>query len=200
MEHSEIRALVIDDDIDLRSALTDYISQMNITVRTAGNVAEAQRLIQTESNPFDLVLVDLKIPGGSGMDVLKTARTRSPNTLVTIITGYASMETAIDAIRLGAYNYITKPFSLNEIGVQVRNMVERITLSKENARLSLRLQELHQQINRVQNERVDVVRLHEDLSRQLQENGRKLDQILAISSSRAVNPPMLIARPENSTA
>jgi DNA-binding NtrC family response regulator len=200
MDHSEIRALVIDDDIDLRSALTDYISQMNITVRTAGNVAEAQRLIQTEANPFDLVLVDLKIPGGSGMDVLKTARARSLNTLVTIITGYASMETAIDAIRLGAYNYITKPFSLNEIGVQVRNMVERITLSKENARLSLRLQELYQQINRVQNERVDVVRLHEDLSRQLQENARKLDQILAISSSRAVNPPMLIARPENSTA
>jgi DNA-binding NtrC family response regulator len=200
MEHIEVRALVIDDDIDLRSALTDYISQMNITVRTAGNVADAQRLIQNEANPFDLVLVDLKIPGGSGMDVLKTARTRSPNTLVTIITGYASIETAIDAIRLGAYNYITKPFSLNEIGIQVRNMVERITLSKENARLSLRLQELYQQINRVQNERVDVVRLHEDLSRQLQENARKLDQILAISSSRAVNPPMLIARPENSTA
>jgi DNA-binding NtrC family response regulator len=200
MEQSEIRALVIDDDIDLRSALTDYISQMNIVVRTAGNVAEAQRLIKTETNPFDLVLVDLKIPGGTGMDVLKCARLRSPNTLVTIITGYASMETAIDAIRLGAYNYITKPFSLNEIGVQVRNMVERITLSKENARLSVRLQELYQQINRVQNERVDVLRLHEDLSRQLQENARKLDQILAISSSKFPNSPMLITRPENSPA
>jgi DNA-binding NtrC family response regulator len=200
MEHSEIRALIIDDDVDLRSALTEYISQMNISVRTAGNVSEAQRLIQADSNPFDLVLVDLKIPGGSGMDVLKTARMRSPNTLVTIITGYASIETAIDAIRLGAYNYITKPFSLNEIGVQVRNMVERITLSKENARLSLRLQELYQQINRVQNERVDVVRLHEDLSRQLQENARKLDLILAISSNRLTTPSMLVTRPENSTA
>jgi DNA-binding NtrC family response regulator len=200
MEHSEFRALVIDDDVDLRAALTEYISQMKISVRTAGSVAEAQRLIQTESSPFDLVLVDLKIPGGTGMDVLRTARTRSPNTLVTIITGYASMETAIDAIRLGAYNYITKPFSLNEIGVQVRNMVERVTLSKENARLSLRLQELYQQINRVQNERVDVIRLHEDLSRQMQENARKLDQILAISASKATNPPILMARPENSPA
>jgi DNA-binding NtrC family response regulator len=200
MEQCEIRALIIDDDVDLRSALTEYISQMSINVRTAGNVAEAQRLIQTEVDPFDLVLVDLKIPGGSGMDVLKAARTRSLNTLVTIITGYASMETAIDAIRLGAYNYITKPFSLNEIGVQVRNMVERVTLSKENVRLSLRLQELYQQINRVQNERVDVIRLHEDLSRQLQENAKKLDQILAISSSRAANPSILMMRPENSTA
>ena len=200
MEHSEIKALIIDDDVDLRSALTDYISQMNISVRTAGNVGEAQRLIQTDASPFDLVLVDLKIPGGSGMDVLKTARMRSLNTLVTIITGYASIETAIDAIRLGAYNYITKPFSLNEIGVQVRNMVERITLSKENARLSLRLQELYQQINRVQKERADVVRLHEDLSRQLQENARKLDQILAISSSRLANSSILMTRPENPSA
>ncbi len=200
MEHSVIKILVVDDDIDLRSALTDYISQMDISVRTAGNVTEAQRLIQSETNPFDLVLVDLKIPGGSGMDVLKAARTRSPNTLVAIITGYASIETAIDAIRLGAYNYITKPFSLNEIGVQVRNRVERITLSKENARLSVRLQELYQQINRVQSERVDVVRLHEDLSRQLQENARKLDQILALSTSRSSNAQLTPVRIESSPA
>jgi DNA-binding NtrC family response regulator len=196
MEHSAVRILVVDDDIDLRSALTDYISQMDISVRTAGNVNEAQRLIQAEATPFDLVLVDLKIPGGSGMDVLKSARTRSPNTLVTIITGYASIETAIDAIRLGAYNYITKPFSLNEIGVQVRNMVERITLSKENARLSVRLQELYQQINRVQSERVDVIRLHEDLSRLIQENTRKLDQILALSAGRSPNGQTQMVRTE----
>ena len=200
MEHGDIRILVVDDDIDLRAALTDYISQMDISVRTAGNVAEAQRLIQSEMNPFDLVLVDLKIPGGSGMDVLKAARARNPNTLVAIITGYASIETAIEAIRLGAYNYITKPFSLNEIGVQVRNMVERITLSKENVRLSLRLQELYQQINRVQNERVEVVRLHEDLSRQLQENARKLDQILALSTSRSLNSQMPDIHTEGSPA
>jgi len=200
MEHGDIRILVVDDDIDLRAALTDYISQMDISVRTAGNVAEAQRLIRTEMNPFDLILVDLKIPGGSGMDVLKAARTRSPNTLVAIITGYASIETAIEAIRLGAYNYITKPFSLNEIGIQVRNMVERITLSKENARLSVRLQELYQHINRVQNERVEVARLHEDLSKQLQENARKLDQILALSAGRAVDTQMQAAHTEGSPA
>jgi DNA-binding NtrC family response regulator len=200
MEHGDIKILVVDDDVDLRTALTDYISQMDIVVRTAGNVAEAQRLIQTELIPFDLVLVDLKIPGGSGMDVLKAARTRNSNTLVTIITGYASLETAVEAIRLGAYNYITKPFSLNEIGIQVRNMVERITLSKENARLSVRLQELHQQINRVQNERVEVVRLHADLSRQLQENARKLDQILALSTGRSVETRMPVTHTESSPA
>ena len=185
MGSTDIRILVVDDDVDLRDALTEYISKMGVKVRTAGNVAEAQHLLQTEPVPFDLILTDLKIPGGTGMDVLRAAHTRSPESLVTIITGYASMETAIEAIRLGAYNYITKPFSLNEIGVQVRNMTERVTLSKENARLSIRLQELYQQVNRNQNERADVSRLHEEISRYLQENARKLDQLLAVHSGKA---------------
>jgi DNA-binding NtrC family response regulator len=187
MATSSMRALIVDDDVDLRSALTDYISQMDVSVRTAGSVLEAVRIIQNEATPFELILTDLKIPGGSGMDVLKAAHGRSSNTLVTIITGYATMETAIDAIRLGAHNYIAKPFSLNELGVQVRNMIERITLSKENERLSLKLQELYQQVNQIQNERTDFMRLHEDLSRQLQENTRKLDQLLALHAGRYSN-------------
>ena len=192
---SDIKVLVVDDDVDLRDALTEYISRMGAKVRTAGNVAEAEHLLQTETTPFDLVLTDLKIPGGSGMDVLKSAHSRSLDSLVTIITGYATMETAIEAIRLGAYNYVTKPFSLNEIGVQVRNMMERVTLSKENAHLSLRLQELYQQLNRAQSERADVVRLHEDLSRQLQENSRKLDQLLTLCSNKPIGERLLVRDP-----
>ncbi len=184
MGNSNVRALIVDDDVDLRAALTDYISQMDVTVRTAGSVGEAVRIIQAEPIPFELILTDLKIPGGSGMDVLKAAHARGPNTLVTIITGYATMETAIDAIRLGAHNYIAKPFSLNELGVQVRNMIERVTLSKENERLSLRLQELYQQMNQIQSERIDFMRLHQDLRIQLQENTHKLDQLLALSAGR----------------
>jgi DNA-binding NtrC family response regulator len=182
MEPPNIRALIVDDDVDLRSVLTDYIAQMGVSVRMAGSVSEAIRIIKGDAIPFDLILTDLKIPGGSGMDVLKAAHAIDPSTLVTIITGYATMETAIDAMRQGAHNYVAKPFSLNEIGVQVRNMIERVTLSKENARLSVRLQELYQQVNQIQNERIEFVRLHEDLSRQLQENTRKLDQLLALSA------------------
>jgi DNA-binding NtrC family response regulator len=180
MGTSRIRALVVDDDADLRSALRDYISQMDVGVCTAGSVAEAMRLIQNETIPFELILTDLKIPGGSGMDVLKAAHARSKDTLVAVITGYATLETAIDAIRLGAHSYIAKPFSLNEIGVQVRNMIERVLLSRENARLSLRLQELHKQVNQIQNERTSFSQMHEDLRRQLAENARKLDQLLAL--------------------
>jgi DNA-binding NtrC family response regulator len=183
MSANEIKILIVDDDEDLCVALTDFISQMGVQVQTAATVLEAQQKLQNEPLPFDLVLTDLRIPGGSGMDVLKAARSRSLDSLVTIITGYASIETAIEASRLGAYNYITKPFSLDEIGVQVRNMIERVSLSRENARLSVRLQELYKQVDRIQSERVDFVRMHENLMKILQENSRKLDELLNLHSS-----------------
>jgi len=179
MGTGDIRVLVVDDDTDLSAALTDFISRMGVKVRSAASVSEAEHLIQAEPVPFDLILTDLKIPGGSGTDILRAAHARSVDSLVTIITGYGSMESAIEAIRLGAYNYVTKPFSLNDIGVQVRNMIERVSLSKENARLSLRLQELYQQLNRDQGEQGSA-RFSEEIRRQLQEQGRKLDQILAL--------------------
>jgi len=183
MSSNDIRVLVVDDDKDLRAALTEFISRMGVQVRTAGNVPEAQRLLQGDPVPFDLVLTDLKIPGGSGTDVLRAAHARNVDSLVTIITGYASMESAIEAIRLGAYNYVTKPFSFNDIAVQVRNMVERVSLSKENARLSLRLQELYRQVNRDQNDLGNILRLQEGFRKQLQDNSRKLDEILRLLNS-----------------
>jgi DNA-binding NtrC family response regulator len=187
MASNEIKILIVDDDGDLCVALTEFISQMGIQAQTAGSVAEAQQKLQNETFPFDLVLTDLRIPGGSGMDVLKAARARSLDTLITIITGYASIETAIEASRLGAYNYITKPFSLDEIGVQVRNMIERVSLSRENARLSVRLQELYQQVDRIQSERTDFMRMHETLLKSLEENSRKLDELLRLHTSNPIS-------------
>ena len=185
MATTGIKVLIVDDDVDLGAALTEYISKMGVSVRMATSLGEAQAALGNETPAFDLVLADLKIPGGSGMDVLRAARMRSSESLVTIITGYASMDTAIEAIRLGAYNYIAKPFSLSEIGVLIRNMIERITLSKENAHLSLRLQELYQQINRVQNERSEILSSYEEIKAQLKEATGKLDQLLGMYTRRA---------------
>ena len=189
MSQSELKVLIVDDDEDMRATLTDFItSKMGIRVRTAADVPEAKRVLQAELPPFDLVLADLKLPGGTGLDVLKAAHARSSDTLITIITGYASLETAIEAIRLGAYDYMTKPFSLDEIGVHVRNMIERVSLSKENARLSLRLQELYEQVNRLHTERTDLSKFHEEMRREIQETNRKLDLLLEATH----NAPSLI--------
>jgi two-component system, NtrC family, response regulator PilR len=187
MSSNEIKLLIVDDDVDLCLALNEFISQMGIRVQTAGNVSEAQQKLQNEPIPFDLVLTDLRIPGGSGMDVLKAARARSIDTLITIITGYSSVETAIEAARLGTYNYMTKPFSLDEIGVQVRNMIERVSLSKENARLSVRLQELYKELDRVQSEQAEFIKMNNNLVKQLQEKSRKLDDLMSLHSSSVVS-------------
>jgi DNA-binding NtrC family response regulator len=182
MGQTELKVLVVDDDEDMRATLMDFISRMGAKVRTAADVPDARQILASEPSAFELVLTDLKIPGGSGLDVVKAAHLRSPETLVTIITGYASLETAIEAVRLGAYDYITKPFSLEEIGVQVRNMMERVGLSKENSRLSLRLQEVYEELNRLQCERRENLRLQEEIRRGVCENSRKLDRLLGIHS------------------
>ncbi|HYK87597.1 MAG TPA: response regulator [Acidobacteriota bacterium] len=179
----ELRVLVVDDDEDMRATLMDFISRMGAKVKTASDVSDAKRALTSELAPFDLVLTDLKLPGGSGLDIVQAAHVRNSETLVTIITGFASLETAIEAVRLGAYDYITKPFSLEEIGVQVRNMMERVALSKENSRLSVRLQELYEELNRVQNERKEMLRMQDEIKKGLQENSRKLDQLLAASNN-----------------
>ncbi len=210
MGTSAIKALVVDDDEDMRATLKDFLAKMGINVRTTGNVGEAERLLYAEVAPFDLILADLKLPGGSGLDIVKAAHARCSESLVTIITGYASLETAVEAIRLGAYNYITKPFSLDEIGVQVRNMIERISLSKENARLSVRLQELYKELSQLQSERADFMRLLDEIRQELQGNNHKLNQLLHLRlngstpqqmlenhSDKAVLPPLI---PENDSS
>jgi len=191
MSSIEIRMLVVDDEEDMRATLTDFIGKMGVNVRQAANLEEARRLLGNNADPFDLVVTDLRLPDGSGLDVVRAAHSRRPDTLVTIVTGYASLDSAIEAIRLGAYDYITKPFTLDQIGVQVRNMVQRILLSKENARLSLRLQELYQEVNRLQAERIEATRFHSEIRRQLLEAHRKLDRLLACG----LNDPLAVEMP-----
>ncbi len=173
--------LIVDDDEDMRSMLQDFIGKMGISVRPAAGLVEAQRFLRGEVDPFDLVMTDLRLPDGSGLEVVRAAHARKPGTLVSIITGYASLETAIEAIRLGAYDYITKPFTLDQIGVQVRNMIQRVLLARENARLSLRIQELYQEVHRLQAERVDAAGHQDEILRHMAEAHRKLDQLLACS-------------------
>lgn len=180
MVETNIRVLVVDDDEDMRATLMDFISQLGVRVSTAGTIAEAERALREEKPPFDLVFTDLRLPGGSGLDILKAAHARSSETLISIVTGYASLETAIEAIRLGAYDYITKPFTLDEIGVQVRNMIARVTLAKENAHLSIRLQQLLEQVNLLQTERANASGRLDEIILELHQQSRKLDLILSV--------------------
>jgi DNA-binding NtrC family response regulator len=181
MGSDEIKILLVEDDDDLRITLSDFISRMGVRVKTARDVQGALRIIQNDEIACSIVLTDLKLPGGTGMDVVKAAHGRAPGSLVTILTGYASLETAIEAIRAGAYDYITKPFSLEEIGVQVRNMIERVALSRENVRLSLRLQDVCRQLDTYRAERIEMLKYQERILDSLREATGKLDQLLQVN-------------------
>ncbi|HEY5649571.1 MAG TPA: response regulator, partial [Nitrospiria bacterium] len=102
------RILVVDDEKSMREFLSIMLGKEGFSVKEAGDGEAALDLIKREK--FDLVLTDIKMPRGNGMDVLKAVKEASPETIVLMITAFASTETAIEAMKEGAYDYLTKPF------------------------------------------------------------------------------------------
>lgn len=110
--------LIVDDEEVVRHSQLRILADVQCNAAVAWNGTEALQAM--EKQPFDLVLLDLRMPGPDGMSVLKTIKERWPESEVVIITGYPSIETAKEAVRLGAYNYLAKPLSPNEV-VEVAN-------------------------------------------------------------------------------
>ncbi len=124
-----IKALVIDDEQNILDILEILLSEYNIEMDRASTVEEGNKLIK--KNIYDIAFLDLRLPDGSGLEVLKRLKKKYPKTEVVIITAYASPETAVEALKLGAFDYITKPFDINEIRLIVRNLKEKIELEKK---------------------------------------------------------------------
>lgn len=126
----EIKILVVDDDSGPRDLLKAALTEEGFFVQTANSGLQACQIF--DEGRFDLVLTDLKMPGLNGIELLKKIKARSPLTLVILITGYASLRSAIEAIRAGAYDYLTKPFQLDELSIVVNNACDRIKLIRKN--------------------------------------------------------------------
>jgi DNA-binding response OmpR family regulator len=139
-----LQVLIVDDDDSVRKVLTDIVAAAGHKVHPSSDGSEAVELIRRQ--PFDLVITDLMMPGADGMEVLRAARRNQPEALVIIITGHASLQTAIEAVREGAYDYIRKPSKLEEIELASKNAGERIRLLRENKRLLSQLQEAYRQL------------------------------------------------------
>ena len=105
--------MLVDDDEVLRSTLARAFSSRGFEVVTAGNHDEAKALLESERPDF--AVVDLKMPGESGMTVLKNISEHSPQTKSVVLTGYGSIANAVEAMRLGALNYVTKPADADQI-------------------------------------------------------------------------------------
>ncbi len=139
-----IKTLVVDDDKIIADILQDLVSEKGRSVDVCHDGLEAIEKIQ--KNVYDLIIVDLVMPRMGGLDVLKYAKKVSPDVIVIIITGYASLETAIMAIKEGAYDYIRKPCKLEEIKIVVENATEKIKLYRENRELVRKLQDAYHEL------------------------------------------------------
>jgi DNA-binding NtrC family response regulator len=122
--------LVADDDAVARDLLVEVLVREGYRVRAAAGGAEAIRLAETEV--FDVALIDLRMPDVDGLGVLGRIRALDPAPAVFILTAFATIETAIEAIRHGAYDYLSKPFRVDEIKLAMRRVLETQRLTREN--------------------------------------------------------------------
>jgi len=129
--------LVVDDDKNLLKVITYNLKEEGYEVYTADSAAEAISFLDSKS--ADLVLTDVKMPGISGMELLRRVRDKSPETPVILITAYAAIDSAVDAIRQGAVDYVPKPFDKDDLKHKVRRALEQKRLREENARLRAEL-------------------------------------------------------------
>lgn len=134
----QVRILIVDDDAAIADILKDIVARAGHDVSVCYDGLRAVDCL--ESRAYDLLILDLMLPGVEGLEVFKVAKAVNPDVLVIIITGYATLETAIAAIKEGAYDFIQKPFKLDGFQIAIDNAVEKVKLNKENRELLRRLE------------------------------------------------------------
>jgi DNA-binding NtrC family response regulator len=125
--------LIIDDEPLMRISIADALKDEGCQVKVAATGLEGMDLIKKE--PFEIVISDLRLPGMDGLQILQTCKEVSPKTGVIVITAHGSVETAVGAMKMGAYDYITKPFSMDELLLIVNRLLKVLELEDENRSL-----------------------------------------------------------------
>ncbi len=129
----QYKILVVDDEEIMRSSMSEWLKEEGYLVKTAENGYLALELAKKEL--FDLAIIDLKMPGMDGIEVLKHLKVLYPKIPAIIITAYATIDSAVIAMKEGATDYVVKPFDLEEISLVIRRLIEHQKLIKENIRL-----------------------------------------------------------------
>ena len=124
------KILVVDDEQGLREVLSIMLKRAGYAVTSVSDGEEAIEQLQKEI--FDLVITDLRMPKVDGMEVLRAVKSASPETVVLIITAFATADSAVEAMKQGAYDYLTKPFQVDEVQLIIRNALEKRRLTTEN--------------------------------------------------------------------
>ncbi|MEW6667867.1 MAG: response regulator [Thermodesulfobacteriota bacterium] len=129
LEKQEARILVVDDDKHLADNLVEYLLKLGYQATAAYGGQEAVSRFEKEG--FHLVITDLMMPEMSGLEVLEAVKALDSRVIVLVITGYGTIESAVSAIKKGAYDFIPKPFKMNELEVVIGRALERHTLFRQ---------------------------------------------------------------------
>ncbi len=162
------KILVIDDESGIRTSLKGILEDEGFEVKTCESGEECLSLLKAEN--FDLILLDIWLPNMSGIEVLKKIKTMEENPQVVMITGHGSIETAVKATKLGAYDFLEKPLSLEKVVLTVKNALKQKRLEEENIQLREKITARYHLIG----ESPSIQKLREEIKRAAPTNGRVL--------------------------
>ena len=131
--NADVRILIVDDEFSVRHSLTAWFEDEGYTVDVAASGKEA--LAKLAESQWDIFFLDLKMPGMSGLELQKKIKDIQPDSTIIMITAFASVESAVEAMQTGAYDYLSKPFDPDYLALMVRNIIERKKLKEETASL-----------------------------------------------------------------
>ncbi len=126
MDNNSISILIVDDDINYRNILSDYLKNLGYDVATVNSAEDAVNRL--EKDFFNIIVSDLKLPGKSGIELLKTVKSRSKDVEMIILTAFGSVDSAVEALKMGACDYLVKPLSLEELSLTIKRLIEKINL------------------------------------------------------------------------
>ncbi len=132
---NNVQLLVAEDDADMRELLQEVLEEAGYRVVSAGDGREAMALIERTREPLELVITDVQMPGVKGDELLRATRSARPEAPVLVITAFGSVEQAVEMVKAGAYQYITKPFKTADLLATVAQALERTAPQREQARL-----------------------------------------------------------------
>jgi len=142
LTRSDFRILFVDDEKEILSIVEQYLSGHGYQVTVSDNGAKA--LVLAREKMFDIIFTDLKMPKVGGLELLRAVKETSPETEVIILTGYGTVDSAVEALKLGSYDYLQKPIEFERLKILIDRIIEKQTLQKENILIKKRLRDRYQ--------------------------------------------------------
>jgi DNA-binding NtrC family response regulator len=137
LPHKKIKIIIVDDELSIRESLKGWLLQDGYQVEVAASGPEA--LAKNAENRFDIMLIDVKMPEMDGLTLLKKIKETDPDIAILMMTAHGAIQDAVEAMKLGAYDYLLKPFDLDEFSLTIEKLVQMLTLAMENLILKERV-------------------------------------------------------------